>query len=160
MRKTWFPLLCALLLPLFIPGLGCSNKNMGDKMLKQVKKKPNDISVRLRAGDALIEEDRYEEALEQYDAAVKLVEKKPKENRKYYFKAWNNKGVALYQLGEQTGKPEYFRESIEIFKKMLEIPAKKRDSVLHSNIAHAYHGLGDFAKSAAMNRPAKDTVFL
>jgi tetratricopeptide (TPR) repeat protein len=128
-------------------GQGCANKKMGDKLVKKANKKPNDISLRLRAGDALMEEERFADAAEQYGRAIKLVEKNPKENQKYYFKSWNNKGVALYQLGAQSGKKEHFTEAIDIFKKMLEIPAKKKDSMLYSNIAHAYHGLGDFAEA-------------
>lgn len=139
-----------LLLAMMIPALlaaGCATKNMGDKLVKKAEKKPADIGLRLLAGDALMEEARYDEAVAQYDAAVKLVAKDKKKYGKYYFKAWNNKGVALYKLGEKSGKKEHFQESIKIFKKMLELKDKKKDSMLYSNIAHAYHGLGDFAES-------------
>lgn len=148
MKKAPLAILITLVLAgMLALGQGCANKKMGDKLVKKADKKPNDISLRLRAGDALMEEERFADAAEQYGLAIKLVEKAPKENQKYYFKAWNNKGVALYQLGAQSGKKEYFTEAIDIFKKMLEIPAKKKDSMLYSNIAHAYHGLGDFAEA-------------
>ena len=151
MRKSWIPVLFALILPLLT---GCSNKHIGDKLIKQSKKKPNDISLRLRAGDALMLEERYKEAEEQYDAAVKLVGKDPKKNQKYYFTAWNNKGVALYKLTEQTGKKQFCEQAIPIFKKLLKIPAKKNDSLLHSNIAHCYFGTGNYAESEKWFRMA------
>ena len=146
MKKTCMAILMAIMIPALLAA-GCATKNMGDKLVKKAEKKPADIGLRLLAGDALMEEARYDEAVAQYDAAVKLVAKDKKKNGKYYFKAWNNKGVALYKLGEKSGKKEHFQEAIQIFKKMLELEDKKNDSMLYSNVAHAYHGLGDFTES-------------
>lgn len=148
MRKPSLIILILLLLPAAVfMTPGCTSKNIAEKLLKKVDKKPNDISLRLLAGDALVAEERFKEAFEQYDAAVKLVEKDPKKNQKYYFKAWNNKAVALYNLGVKTNDKKYCEQAIPIFQKLLKIPAKERDSMLHSNIAHCYFNLGDYPSS-------------
>lgn len=72
-----------------------------------------EISILIEKGTRLLEDGKYDEALECFDKALSL---DPKNTH-----AWNQKGVALRSLGR-------YDEAIECFNKALEIVPKDLDA--------------------------------
>lgn len=85
-------------------------------------------------GNALKDRDKFEEAIKDYNAAIKL---KPD-----HYKAYNNRGIAKKNIGVRTKNTDLIREAIEDYDKALRI--KKDYDDAYSNRGNAKRLLRDF----------------
>ena len=135
--------LATLMLLMFITATvfsGCTQKQ-ANRMLKKVAKDPDNISLRIDTAYALDKEERFAEALKQYDKAIELFNKDPKKNMKYENLLFNNRGQTLYKL-------ERHDDALKDFERLLKTDKGKKDSRLASNIAHCYHGKKNYDRAA------------
>lgn len=135
----------------------------------QIRKSPNDPTLRVRLGEALGASGKYSDAVEQLNAALKIdpkhegayldlgviavVTEHPSDARKYFEKVLEITGTseyaavnqrreqAYYQLGRLSLIEKRYEESVGLFKEALRI--RKDASDTYYFLAEAYRGLDD-----------------
>lgn len=135
----------------------------------QIRKNPNDATLRVRLGEALGSAGKYKEAIEQLNAALKIEPKHegayldlgviavltehPSEARKYFQKVLDITGTseyanvnqrreqALYEMGRLDLLDKRYDEAVGNFKEALRIRSDASDTYYF--LAEAYRGLDD-----------------
>ena len=134
---------------------GCSSSSQADRLMKKVKKHPENISLRIDLAYALDLEKRYDEAIKQYDTLSGMLDKNPDKYKKYYYIIKNNNAKTLHSVGR-------FKDALAIFEELRKVPGKAKDSQLAYNIGACYHGMKNYAKAqgwyaTAMKLNSKNT---
>jgi tetratricopeptide (TPR) repeat protein len=130
-----------------------------DNLVAQVRKKPNDIDLRMQLAQALTVQSRYAEAAQQYQQVLKLKEDFPS---------------ALSGLGFIAAKQKQWPQSESYWRKVIDIGSKGPNANMDKGLETAYFYLGSvlyeqsryeeavgaIKEALRMNQTASDSHFL